>query len=217
MSPLWRHVHATAAPPSRCGGGGRAAGSGTYLAPSRYRLAKGPSRMTETSLSRPPQGLDTSTRRSRGRGGATRPRRGKAQSVAASRAQSTHAHRPRLQRRATPERSPRAGARRPQGRPGIGSGFSGRVSVLRSTEAYGQPTSACCPRGGSSHQRGCAALPLPPQSDHRRDPRLRRSRSTPSRLPVTLNPSTATARVARPGRLTPRSDPWRAPGPRRGP
>ena len=50
-----RHDHAPAARPSRCGGGGRAAGSGTLLAPRRYRLADNPSRMTETSRNRPPQ------------------------------------------------------------------------------------------------------------------------------------------------------------------
>ena len=37
-----RHDHAPAARPSRCGGGGRAAGSGTLLAPVRYRLADNP-------------------------------------------------------------------------------------------------------------------------------------------------------------------------------
>ena len=45
-----RHDHAPAARPSRCGGGGRAAGSGTLLAPFRDRLADNPSRMIGRTL-----------------------------------------------------------------------------------------------------------------------------------------------------------------------
>jgi hypothetical protein len=100
--------------------------------------------------------------------GATRPRRGNAQSAAARRAPSTR--RRRLQRRATPERSPTARARWVRGRRGTGSGSSqaaeskrpaGRRPQVGSQRALNERGHRCIPQSALGEEAGQAGADHP--------------------------------------------------------